>query len=191
MKFHLQYDSTEIANLAAQYMATPYKGGTGADADREMEEAGSRVLTSSFARSDVNTVYKWKSPRRMDRFKLNSDCEMQQALRLAIDATHAGNVVAAVTALLSLKGVGVKMASAILTALFPDLYTVCDFRASEAMGVDDRNDIAFYVEYLEACRGIARKYGVSLRDLDRANWQWSKNLKAKGKVKRLCCEEML
>ena len=186
-KFHLQYDSTRIPELAAKYMATPYKGKTAADADREMEQAGLRMAGGQFIRRDVNTVYKWKSPRRMDRFELNSDAEIEQALKQAIDATQNGNVGAAVTALIQLAGVKVKMASALLTSMFPQLYTVCDFRASEAMGVDDRNDVAFYVAYLAACREMAKKYGVSLRDFDRANWQWSKDQKKSKKAKH-CAE---
>jgi len=26
----------------------------------------------------------------------------------------------------------------------------------------------------EACRSMAKKYGVNVRDFDRANWRWSK-----------------
>jgi hypothetical protein len=164
-----QYDLSRIPELAAKYLMTL------ADADRLMEEAGSCLVNGPHDLSDLETIVRWKSPRRMDRFRLNSPDEVKTAIRNAIDATHAGDVRCAIKALTRLDGVGVKMASAILTAMFPTLYTVCDFRASEAMGVGDYNSLRFYVAYLAECRRIAAHYGVSLRDLDRANWQWSKD----------------
>ena len=120
----------------------------------------------------------------MDLFVQNSDQEIAQAVARAIVAKTPREAVESLTCL---KGVGVKMASAILTAMFPELYTVCDFRASEALGVKDGNDVDFYVTYLDACRRMAKECGVTLRDFDRANWQWSKN-RAKDKKKHdRCC----
>jgi len=111
----------------------------------------------------------------MDRFELNRTEQVEEAIRQAIEATKAGDVQRAVKALTKLAGVKLKMASAILTAMFPTLYTVCDFRASHALGVTDSSGLRFYVAYLAACREMAARYGVSLRDFDRANWQWSKD----------------
>ena len=42
-----------------------------------------------------------------------------------------------------------------------------------------------YIFYLAACRDMAARYGTSLRDFDRAKWQWSKD-KTKRKTKK--CE---
>jgi len=80
----------------------------------------------------------------------------------------------AVKALTKLAGVKLKMASAILTAMLPRLYTVCDFRASHALGVKDSRACGS-IAYLAPCREMAARYGVSLPDFDRANWQWSKD----------------
>jgi hypothetical protein len=179
--FQLRYSPSTIPELAGRYMATPYKNVTLADTDRLMEEAGRRLVNGPFRLADVEEIVKWKSPRRMDRFRLNSPDEVETAIRQAIEATDTGDVRRAVRALTKLKGVGVKMASAILTAMFPMLYTVCDFRASEAVGQDDRSSLRYYVEYLAACRSMAVKYGVSLRDFDRANWQWSKEHKSEAR----------
>jgi hypothetical protein len=80
----------------------------------------------------------------------------------------------AVNALITLDGVGVKMASAILTAIDPERYTVLDFRALEALNVKNSENVNLYVLYVDACRSMAKEYGVTMRDFDRANWQWSK-----------------
>jgi hypothetical protein len=106
---------------------------------------------------------------RTDIPKLSAECAAKKTPREAVES------------LTRLNGVGLKIASAILMSMFPELYTVCDFRASEALGVKDCNDVDFYIVYLDACLRMAKECGVSLRDFDRANWQWSKS---KTKVKR-------
>jgi hypothetical protein len=182
--FLLQYDPVRITELAAKYMATPYKTGTAADADREMEEAGRCIVNGVAIRQNLEKVYRWKSARRMDLFVLNTGDEISQAVTGAILSKAEKKAIESLT---HLKGVGVKMASAILTAMFPELYTVCDFRASEALGVNDGNDVNFYVAYLKACREMSKKYAVTLRDLDRANWQWSKDRTKKSRSEKHRC----
>jgi hypothetical protein len=184
LNFQLQYDHADISKLSAEYLATPYKGRTAADEDREMEEAGANIVSGDVARKNVERVYRWKSHRRMDLFVQNADEQIAEAVTRA---TFAKTPREAVESLTLLKGVGVKMASAILTAMFPELYTVCDFRASEALGVEDGNNVDFYVAYLDACRRMAKEFGVMLRDFDRANWQWSKNRANDKKKHARCC----
>jgi hypothetical protein len=79
------------------------------------------------------------------------------------------------------------MASAILTVFNPKVYTVIDVRPIATLQVLDFGALGFerpewlneknttenswvYGEYVELCRAIAKKLGVSLRDLDRALW---------------------
>jgi hypothetical protein len=81
-----------------------------------------------------------------------------------------------VGALCSLEGVGVPTASALLFFAFPDDYPILDRRALESLGVRARPQYsrAFWLEYLAACRKLARKHGVHIRVLDKALWQYSK-----------------
>jgi hypothetical protein len=139
--------------------------------DREMEKAGKRIAGGDFSRGCLEAICRWKSPRRVGLLDNNTDVEIEQALRRAIAAA---GIKQSVCSLTKLAGVGVKMASAILTAIDPERYTVLDFRALEALGERDTDDVDFYVLYVEACQRMAKSYGVTLRDFDRANWQWSK-----------------
>ena len=79
------------------------------------------------------------------------------------------------------------MASALLTVWAPSRHTVIDFRAVEALHrletlgalrqklpIARVNGLPEYLLYLVACRSIAGNYKISLRDLDRALWMWSK-----------------
>lgn len=163
--FRLQYDPAQIPVLAAEYMKS------NGDEDEEMEEAGRRIAEGDYTRSNLECIYAWKSKRRLDLLKFNSDAKIEQALKNALAAK---SVEEAISSLVCLAGVGVKMASAILTAIKPGHYTVLDVRALEALGVKNGQNLSLYIAYLEACQRMARDHGVSLRDFDRANWQWSK-----------------
>ena len=101
----------------------------------------------------------------------NGDGEIADALSLACAANTER---AAISVLCGLTGVDTPVASAILTWINPERYTVIDFRALEALG-NETNDrtVNFYLCYLSACRRLAKEHGVSLRNLDRALWQSS------------------
>jgi hypothetical protein len=164
-EFELQYDPADIRELEAEYMRSSKED------DEKMERAGKRIANGEYSRLNLEAVCRWKSARRIGLLDLNTDAEIARALYRAINAA---DVKEAVYSLTPLAGVGVKMASAILTAIDPEHYTVLDFRALEALGLEDSEDVDFYVQYVDACRTMAKGYGVTMRALDRANWQWSK-----------------
>jgi len=167
MTFALQYDSSMVKPLAAEYKRDDPDA-----SDEAMEAAGKRIAEGNFSIDNLEIIYDWKSPRRRALLRLNSSERIERALKNALRAQDVGQAVCALT---QLKGIGVKMASAILTAMDPDRYTVLDFRALQALGCEDHEEIEFYVDYLAYCKEKAAELGVSLRDFDRANWQWSKN----------------
>ena len=168
--FKIQYPATEILDRAKKYLEKREANGkTGEEEDRLAMEAGSRLVHGPFDIEDAKTVVRW----RKDLLELNSPDEVEAAIKDAIAATNDGDVKRAVKALMKLKGVGLKMASAFLTVMFPTIYTVCDIRASQALGQKDYGSLRYYVAYLDYCQRTARQLGVSLRDFDRANWQWS------------------
>ncbi|MDI6821143.1 MAG: hypothetical protein QMD65_03130 [Patescibacteria group bacterium] len=83
------------------------------------------------------------------------------------------------SALLSPKipGIGIAIASAILTVCYPDDFTIADYRAcaslknfgEEVIG-NPTTKISFYFDYLDKCKKLAHKYNLSLRDFDRILW---------------------
>jgi len=102
----------------------------------------------------------------------NTDDEIADTLRLAVEAKTDR---AAVSVLMGLNAVQVPVASAILTAINPERFTIIDFRALEALGIKKQIiTINFYIAYLTRCRDLAKENRISLRNLDRALWQWSK-----------------
>ena len=81
-----------------------------------------------------------------------------------------------VESLTLLRGVHWPTASAILHFCHADPYPVLDVRALWSLGVERPPPYAFdfWHAYTLACRKIARRARVSMRDLDRALWQYSK-----------------
>jgi hypothetical protein len=109
-----------------------------------------------------------------------------QKIRHALAAAAAPDATTetAVKALIELHGVDLPVASAILAAIYPERYTVLDYRALEALG-HARHDVRFYEEYLAYCKRLAESNIVNpqselpaptpLRTLDRALWEWSRS----------------
>jgi hypothetical protein len=99
---------------------------------------------------------------------------------VVIEATHqalaAADEATRISALLGLTGVGVPTASTLLYCAFPDDYPILDVRALESLGVKPRSQypVSFWLEYLRACRVLARRHAVTIRTLDKALWQHSK-----------------
>jgi hypothetical protein len=163
--FVLQFDSSEIAALAARY---------GYQQDDQAFKAGSNILGGNYGRDNLKIIVRWKSPRKIACIDDNTDTEIARALRFASDPRTSER--SAIDVLDRLHGVGIPIASAILTTMFPERYTIIDFRALESLGIvrAPTDSVDYYLSYLAKCRELARKHKVSLRTLDRALWQWSK-----------------
>src|SRR5208337_2659503 len=162
--FQLQFDPSKVEEIASRYSFKE---------DVDPLEAGKEIRIGKHTRENIQRIFEWKTKGRgRSRLDKNSDQDIADALSLA---TKGKSDRAAVAVLMGLNGVQVPVASAILTAIDPEHFTVIDFRALEALGVTTANmTINYYLEYLDACRGLARENKVTLRTLDRALWQWSK-----------------
>ena len=117
----------------------------------------------------------WKTVRSRPKVAANTEAAIVEATGRALAATDEA---ARIGALLELEGVGVPTASTLLYFAFPDDYPILDVRALESLGVKSRSTypVRFWLEYLDACRMLARRAGVSIRTLDKALWQYSKEL---------------
>jgi thermostable 8-oxoguanine DNA glycosylase len=164
--FTLQFPAAGIHSLAARYDFAD---------DAAALDAGARIAGGDFGRARLETIFEWKTKGRgRSRLKKNTDEEIADALKLALEAKTPR---AAIAVLRGLTGVDVPVASAILATIRPDEHTIIDWRALQAFGAYKANmviDTKLYLSYLDYCKEIAERNGVSLRDLDRAMWQWSK-----------------
>ena len=181
--FQLQPAEADLQDLAEEYWQ---KAG---EKEQQLEkaafEAGEAIRNGDYTLANLEAIALWKSERVVQFLIANSTEKIRRVL--AVAASPKSSTGDAVKALLELQGVDISVASAILAAIFPERYTVLDFRSLEALG-HARHDVRFYEEYLAYCRRLAESEIVKpqsdlpaptpLRALDRALWEWSKtNLK--------------
>src|ERR1700761_2472837 len=163
--FELQFDRGLVPDLAARFPGTD---------DSAVEALGEAARARGYyRRGEFLRVCAWKTVRSGPRVAANGPGAIRAATRRALadpDET------ARMQALLALEGVGVPTASTLLYFAFPALYPILDLRALESLGVKPRSQypVPFWLGYLEACRALAVQCGVSIRTLDKALWQWSK-----------------
>jgi len=178
--FQLQPSEAELQHLAEEYWQ---KSG---EKEQELEkaafEAGEGIRKGDYTLANLEAIVRWKSERAVHYLIGNSNEKIRRVLSVA--ASPESTTEAAVNALLELHGVDLPVASAILAAIYPERYTVLDFRALEALG-HARHDVRFYEEYLDFCKRLAESNIVKpqsdlpaptpLRALDRALWEWTRS----------------
>jgi hypothetical protein len=145
--------------------------------------AGQRIAAGAYIFANLALILNWRVPQRIFSVKGNSDEAVHDALRRACRARSEG---AAIDALQELRGVNIAAASAILTMLSPERYTVMDSPLLVMLQAK-RNvpSIDDYLDYLSFSRTRAALYKVSLRDLDRALWQHAADQRRTKKAARL------
>jgi hypothetical protein len=163
--FELQFPAGEIEPLASRFGF--------ADDARLLARGAAARARGHYTREEFIEVCAWKTTRSRSKVASNSEAAVAEASGVAFasmdEATRMG-------ALLELEGVGVPTASTLLYVAFPDDYPILDVRALESLGVKPRSQypVSFWLQYLAACRELARSCGVSIRTVDKALWQHSK-----------------
>jgi hypothetical protein len=161
------------------------------DEERRAFAAGRRIAAGSRARTHFMAIFEWKTRGRgRSRPARNTDAEVRDALDLAMAARTER---AAIAVLTGLAGVDVPVASAVMTAIDPARYTILDFRALWSLNIEQRSPyypVAYYLDYLAACRRIASETDTDLRTLDRALWRYSKKNQKRGGAIRKQSEEI-
>jgi hypothetical protein len=126
----------------------------------------------TFTRAEFERMCRWKSPRAQHLWRANSAARIRAVSR-AMLATRSER--RRMELLTSLRGVGVPIASAILTLLDPRRYGVLDIRCWQLLFAtrsvtSNRRGQAFtlpqWLEYLAALRLYARRLGVPARTIE-------------------------
>ncbi|MCX7044227.1 MAG: hypothetical protein NTX50_01910 [Candidatus Sumerlaeota bacterium] len=124
-------------------------------------------------KDDLLKIGYWKSPRIMKRIKNNCENDIIDITRAAL-STDVERL--RIGALILLDGVAWAVASAILHLCHRDPYPLLDFRALWSLGVESPTTYSFpfWWDYTQYCRNLAQEERISMRTLDRALWQYSK-----------------
>ena len=178
--FQLQPEEEELQELAEQYWQ---KAG---EKEQELEkaafDAGQAIRNGDFALANLEAIVRWKSERAVHYLIGNSNDKIRRVL--GIVTAPGATTETAMNALVELHGVDIAVASAVLAAVYPEQYTVLDYRVLEALG-HARHDVRFYQEYLAFCKRLAESNIVKpqadlpaptpLRTLDRALAEWTRS----------------
>lgn len=159
---------SEVRALAARYS---YRS------DAPVIAAGRRARAAGFyTRADFLIVCDWKSHRTRPLWsdRANSERVVREVTRVALSTKVEQRKIAV---LLALRGVNWPTASVLLHFGSSGRYPILDVRALWSLG-NDRPPPSYGFDqwwaYTETCRRLAREAGVTMRELDRALWQYSK-----------------
>jgi ParB-like nuclease domain len=145
--------------------------------------------TPQLSKRDVLLILKWKLGRvKGSNYKTVSDDNMakiNQAIRKAGDS---GQEIDALGALEEIPGIGLAVATAILTVCYPDKFSIIDKRVLEVLDLvpstaknknkystEDWKAKEYFDKFLPKVKEWSMKWGTTLRDTDRALWGLSVN----------------
>jgi len=178
--FQLQPAEAELQQLAEEYWQK--SGQKEQELEKAAFDAGEAIRKGDYTLANLEAIVRWKSERAVHYLIGNSNEKIRRVLSIA--ASPESPTETAVNALLELHGVDLLVASAILAAIYPERYTVLDYRTLEALG-HARHDVHFYEEYLDFCKRLADSNIVrpqsdlpaptQLRALNRALWEWTRS----------------
>jgi thermostable 8-oxoguanine DNA glycosylase len=143
-----------------------------------------------FSRAEFLKMCRWKSPRAMRHYELNSPATIRSKSREVLTSRDERHRLELLT---SLKGVSVPTASAILTLIDPERYGVIDIRVWQLLfriGSVTRKPagtgfrFADWHEYLAILRHHARALGVPVRRVELALFEYHRTTQAGRLYKR-------
>jgi hypothetical protein len=164
MNFELRFSESDIAFWASRYeIETDYL------IEREIVPRTKRAKFLS--REDFLSTCAWKTPRSKKHCARNTEEEIREITNIALTASSEK---VRLEILRLLHGVEYPTASVILHWCHQDPYPIIDFRAAWSLSVAEEYTMSFWMEYTVFCRHLAIRNHVSMRNLDRALWQYSK-----------------
>jgi len=126
-------------------------------------------------RNHLIELGRWKSPRALKQYKdkINSDERVKEITSFSLSSK---DEYVRIVCPQILKGVSWGVASVILHFAYPDDYTILDFRAVWSLGWEEPKQYSFdyWMDYINLVRKVTEECGVTLRQLDKALWQYSK-----------------
>ena len=124
-------------------------------------------------RAELLRICRWKSPRALPLVARNAEAEVREVTSWAL-GTRSERL--RIGSLLLLQGVSWPTASVILHFFHSDPYPVLDVRAAWSLGMEHASGyrFEFWSRYVRACRTLAQRLSLSMRTVDRALWQYSR-----------------
>ena len=171
-RFRLRFPTSRIARLSAAFPEPE---------DPALLAMARRARRRGYlTKPELVRLARWKTPRSAPLIARNRDAAVRAITRRALSARDER---ARIEELTRLSGVGFPTASVVLHFCHRDPYPILDVRALWALSVERgaRGGFALWREYTDVCRRLASRAGCTMRDLDRALWQYAKENAPAGK----------
>ncbi len=141
------------------------------------------------SKRDVLLILKWKLGRvKVSNYKTILDKNMVKINEAVREAGITGREIDALKALEAIPGIGLAVATAILTVCYPDKFTIIDERvlgmldllpsapkSKNRYSTDDWTAAEYFNKFLPEVRKRSQEWSCTLRDADRALWGLSVN----------------
>lgn len=140
----------------------------------EMQRIGFRCSSQKYlSKAEFMELCRWKSPRSKHQCASNNESVVSEVTRAALESPLEELRISYLTLL---NGVSWPTASTILHFCHEDPYPILDFRALWSLGFEDNGkyDFKLWWAYTKKCRSLALNSGMTLREVDMALWQYSK-----------------
>jgi hypothetical protein len=179
--------------LRFETAAIPYWADRYTSRQPEMERSKERLIEGEIAPSiravgyltlsDLAEFGNWKAPRIVPRLWSNGSAFVEAVTEVAL-ATP--NEELGIKVLTLLNGVSWPVASVILHFTHKLHYPILDFRALWSVGINPPTsyDFPFWCAYTAFCRQVAEEHSLTMRQLDRALWQYSKENQPRASTKQ-------
>ena len=163
--FKLRFAAKAIPQWAERYS---YAG-----KDRILAMVGPVQKRGYLTKEEFLAVCAWKTKRSRSRCAANAADRVQTAVRLALSMEDSRIKMGILRVL---DGVDWPTASVILHFFDRLPYPILDYRALWSLGLErvPVYSFALWEEYTTSVRGLCRRTGYSIRIIDRALWQYSK-----------------
>jgi hypothetical protein len=165
--FTLRFPGKQLALLTARYTVN----------DELPITMGRQACLRGYMHLDeFLTISDWKSSTGHPSHQRNSE----ETVRRRTQGSLATNdEKSAITSLMLLNGVSWTMGSVLLHFTHSEPYPVMDAGTLFSLNgpTDQRPTLPVWLAYVQACRTIASDHKISMRDLDRALWQFARENK--------------
>jgi hypothetical protein len=171
MTFELQFPEEDLSEWAQRYDYTSgvYESAV-AEAGKKMKEQGHLTL------NQLARICEWKTSRSKPTVQKNTDAFVREVTSACSTSETERFRISVLTLL---QGVGWPTASVVLHFGHEDRYPIIDIRALESLGREKPSTYTFdlWWGYVQACRGLADRNGLTMREVDQALWKHSTEVK--------------
>ena len=169
---HLRFSPSELGRWARRF--SYYR-----KEQQLLRWRGSVQSAGHLKKSQLRSLAEWKAPRSAGNVEDNAPSFVHEVTRFALSTD---NERARIEALTLLSGVQWPTASVVLHFFHTDKYPILDFRALWSLGIEQPSQYTFdfWKHYVSVCRHLSRRHSVSMRELDKALWQFSKENQPRG-----------